>query len=443
MRINQNVMAFNASRNLSSTNVSLGKSLEKLSSGFRINRAGDDAAGLVISQGLRAQISGLRQAGRNAQDGISVVQTAEGALNEVHTMLTRMRDLAVQAANTGSNDLAARQANQAEMVALRTEIDRVAESTKFGSVNLLDGTYAGGPVEIMPATQVGFAVPGVSFYFDGENDVWTNMEPAAVLLIDIAGSGEVTVDVGGIGGSTSDVAVLLQQAMNDALQTAGSPYAGSVTVDGVFSPNADPALATGQFTITVSGLADGETFTLHSGFTGALGEWGLSVDSSDPPSDYTQYWAEYQSLRTSQAAVVESGSGESATFQVGANAGDTVDVSIASMRLTGGASGPMAALWDLDLTTDASAAITAIDDAIAFVSEQRGDLGAIQNRFESMINNLSVTVENLSASESRIRDTDMAAEMVSFTRNQVLQQAGTAMLAQANQVPQTILSLLR
>jgi flagellin len=273
MRINQNVMAFNASRNLSTTNVQLGKSLEKLSSGFRINRAADDAAGLVISQGLRAQISGLKQATRNAQDGISVVQTAEGALNEVHTMLNRMRDLAVQAANVGGNDADARAAAQAEIDALATEITRVSDSTRFGGVNLLDGSYSG-------------------------------------------------------------------------------------------------------------------------------------------------------------------------VFQVGANSGETTAaVTIADLDATG------LAVNALDVTTadgtGQAAAITALDAAIATVSTTRGDLGALQNRFESMINNLSVTTENLAASESRIRDTDMASEMVSFTRNQVLQQAGTAMLAQANQVPQTILSLLR
>ena len=141
MRINQNSMAINAYRNLSTSNMQMGKSLEKLSSGFRINRAADDAAGLVISQNLRSQVSGLRQATRNAQDGISVVQTTEGALNEVHTMLNRMRDLSVQAANSGSNDSNARSAAQAELTALTSEVDRIADSTNFGGVSLLDGSY--------------------------------------------------------------------------------------------------------------------------------------------------------------------------------------------------------------------------------------------------------------------------------------------------------------
>jgi flagellin len=269
MRINQNSMAINAYRSLSANNVALGKSLEKLSSGFRINRAGDDAAGLVISQGLRAQVSGLRQATRNAQDGISVVQTAEGALNEVHTILNRMRDLAVQAANTGSNGSTAVSAAQAEVDQLALEITRISDTTKFGSTALLDGSY------------------------------------------------------------------------------------------------------------------------------------------------------------TAKA------------FQVGAGSGETVSVSITD---TDAAALSVAAL---NLSTGAGAAITALDTAIGTVSSKRGDLGALQNRFESMINNLQVTTENLVASESRIRDTDMAMEMTSFTKNQILSQASTAMLAQANQVPQGVLALLR
>jgi flagellin len=281
MRINNNIAAYNSYRNLTSTGVNLGKSLEKLSSGYRINRAADDAAGLVISQKLRAEITGLKTAVRNVQDGISVVQTAEGALTEVHSMLTRMRELAVQASNTGANDATAVAAAQAEVDALVTEIDHISAETQFAGINLLDGTF------------------GVA-----------------------------------AGGST------------------------------------------GQ-------------------------------------------------------------------FQVSAAAGDTVTVDIAGTDsttltvntvITGGAA---------DLATDPSGAINAIDAAIQTVSVTRGSLGATQNRFESMINNLQVAVENLTASESRIRDADMAQEMITFTKNQILQQAGTAMLAQANQVPQSILRLLQ
>jgi flagellin len=270
MRINQNIMSLNASRTLSATSVQLGKSLEKLSSGSRINRAADDASGLVVSQKLRAQLSGLTQAIRNAQDGVSVVQTAEGSLTEVHSMLTRMRELAVQAANVGGNDADARTAAKTEIDQLASEITRISDTTKFGSTNLLDGSYSG-------------------------------------------------------------------------------------------------------------------------------------------------------------------------DFQVGALAGESINVAVADVDAT--ALGVNALL--VDTAANAATSITAIDAAIDTVSTERQNLGAAQNRFESIVNNLSVTVENLTAAESRVRDTDMAKEMANFTKNQILSQAGTAMLAQANQVPQSVLKLLQ
>jgi len=282
LRINNNIAAQNAYRNLSVTDGQMGKSLEKLSSGFRINRAADDAAGLSISEGLRSQIGGLKVAVRNAQDGISVVQTAEGALTETHSILQRMRDLAVQASSTGSQDTDARTAAQTEFTQLNSELDRIATTTAFGGQQLLDPTTA----------------------YSGTFQVGANTAPA--------------------------------DTINVNLTTAAF---GSVAVSGFDST-------------------------------------GLGV-------------------------------------------------------------------LPLDLVSDASSAITAIDTAIKGVSTARATLGAYQNRFEHTINNLNTAVENLSASESRIRDTDMASEMVSFTRSQILTQAGTSMLAQANQAPQNVLSLLR
>ena len=258
LRINQNIGAQNAYRNLSVTDNQLTKSLEKLSSGFRINRAADDAAGLAISEGLRAQIGGLKVAARNAQDGISVVQTAEGALTEVHSMLQRMNDLAVQYAS-GTQNTASQSALSAEFDALQAEITRIQDNTKFNGVALF------------------------------------------------------------------------------------------------------PATAN-----TVS-------------------------------------------------------------FQVGYDSGDTIDVTLQSV----------------DVSAASITSSNTVQTAITDVSAARASLGAVQNRFEHTINNLNVTIENLSASESRIRDTDMAQEMVSFTRAQILTQAGTAMLAQANQSSQGVLQLLR
>lgn len=395
MRINSNSMAINAYRNLSTTNMSLGKSLEKLSSGFRINRAADDAAGLVISQNLRAQVSGLRQATRNAQDGISVVQTAEGALNEVHTMLNRMRDLSVQAANSGSNDSAARTAAQSEITALTTEIDRIANSTQFGGTTLLDGTYGTSAAKVT--------------LFDADNAI--THAAGDGFTIDINGTGAVAVTLPALAGATgAEVAGVLQGQINSAL-SAGSAaqqaFAGKVQV------KAESVGAGTAITIEVSGLANGQTFALADGTGTPLADMGVGS--------------------------VTAATGTGGQFQIGANATDTLSVSIAAV------SSSTLGINGLDVTTDAgaAAAIAAFDNAISSVSTQRGALGAVQNRFESMINNLQVTTENLVASESRIRDTDMASEMTNFTKSQILSQAGTAMLAQANQVPQSILSLLR
>jgi flagellin len=399
MRINQNVMAANANRNLSNTNIQLGKSLEKLSSGFRINRAADDAAGLVISQGLRAQTSGLRQATRNAQDGISVVQTAEGSLNEVHTMLTRMRDLAVQSANSGANDSAARGAAQTEISALATEISRVSTSARFGGVNLLDGTYGVGAT-----TEVGAAVATA-----GGDDFAALAAGSFTIAID--GTAAVNVDTVGFAGTTAEVAAQITAEINDQLAAAGNIHAGKAQVTGVYNAVDDES----TFTISVTGLESGGDFTTVETGVGSLTALGITAG-------------------TSTAAV-----GTGGTFQIGANAGEVVSLNI------GNTSAGTLGVGSLDVTTDAgsAAAITLLDTAISSVSTTRGELGALQNRFESMITNLQVTTENLAASESRIRDTDMAAEMVTFTKNNVLLQAGTAMLAQANQVPQSILSLLR
>jgi flagellin len=297
LRINQNIAAMNSYRNLSNTDNQMSKSLEKLSSGFRINRAADDAAGLAISEGLRSQVGGLKVAVRNAQDGISVVQTAEGALNESHSILQRMRDLSVQASNDGGLNANAKTAIQKEVTELASELTRIADTTKFNGKELLKGDYAG-------AFQVGANV--------GEQI-------------------SVTVNSG----------------------AAGSGF---------------DATDLGVGTLNVSGA-------------------GTAAVADDPAT-----------TTVNEAVPARSG---------------------------------------------AEVAITAIDAAIEKVSTARADLGAKQNRFDHTINNLNVTVENLSASESRIRDADMAQEMMQFTRNQILSQAGTSMLAQANQGSQGVLSLLR
>ena len=399
MRINQNIMAANASRNLTSTNGMMSKNLEKLASGLRINRAADDAAGLVVSQNLRAQVTGLRQASRNAQDGISVVQTAEGALNEVHTMLNRMRDLTIQAANTGGNDAAARTAAQAEISQLSTEINRISSTTKFGATSLLGGTFG-----VAAANKTGFLT---------SNSI--TLTAGNTFTININGLGAVTVALTAQTAVTgAQAAGVISGAINTAL--AASAITANRALSGQVSMTATPEGSGVALTMRVGGLTNGQTFTVADGTVGALASFGFTAAST-----------------TTAAA------GTGGTFQVGANSGDTINLVIQGVSTTS------LAITGINVTTDAgaAAALTALDTAISSVSSNRGTLGAVQNRFESMINNLSVTTENLMASEGRIRDLDMASEMVSVTKNQVLQQAGTAMLGQANQIPQSILSLLR
>lgn len=397
MRINQNSMAINAYRNLSTNNMSLGKSLEKLSSGFRINRAADDAAGLVISQNLRSQVSGLRQATRNAQDGISVVQTAEGALNEVHTILGRMRDLSVQAANTGTNDADARNAAQAEINALTAEVNRISDKTAFGGQNLLDGSYG--------------KTAGTLSAFDADGSVTV----AAADTIDVTvtgGSGTVSVALSAGTFTGANAAASIESAIKSALIGTG---------------DAVDAAAANNVSVSFEAIGAGGAFTVSNGSAAAI---TIADGTGTPLADNTL---------AGLAGAVGAATGTGGTFQIGANSGDTVTVGIADMDAT------TLGVGALDVTSEAgsAAAITALDTAIQTVSTTRGDLGALQNRFESMINNLQVTTENLVASESRIRDTDMAAEMTNFTKSQILSQASTAMLAQANQVPQSVLSLLR
>src|SRR4051812_21545045 len=406
MRINQNIMAFNAYRNLNVTNEMLGKSLEKLSSGYRINRAADDASGLVISQGLRSQVSGLRQATRNAQDGVSVVQTAEGALTEVHSMLNRIRDLIVQSANTASSDSNARQAAQNEIVQLRSEIDRIGQTTTFGSQTLLNGSF-GAQQALLTGTKV-VGATGLSI----------GASYTIILAFDkgLTTSYSASVELGAVSYATA-------ASWQTALQAA---------ISGELSANV--TTVTAMFTVNVRDLGGGawQTEILRNSSASSSNITVTSIGTSVP-------------FFSSVSVVMSNPSG--GVFQVGANvtATNQIRVSINDIRITGGTNGSFTALSGIDVTdtTSHTTAQTLIDAAVNAVSTLRGQLGAAQNRFESTISNLQVTTENLSASESRIRDTDMALEMVTFTRHQIMLQAGTAMLAQANAAPQTVLRLLQ
>lgn len=359
MIINHNLNAMNAQRLMSSNTSAAGKSMEKLSSGLRINRAGDDAAGLAISEKMRGQIRGLDQASRNAQDGISLIQTAEGALNETHSILQRMRELSVQSSNDTNNDND-RAEIQKEVVQLKAEIDRISTDTEFNTKKLLNGNL-GGSVNQAAASTTVLSKTGVS-------NVATTGAKAGTYAI-TAASGNLTMTSGGVSQTISNA--------NGAQELNFSKFGITIKTNGGYTADA----ATGNVVIT----------------TGA------------------------------------------ATFHIGANENQNIQLSIKDMSTTG------LAVNGVDVSTQAGAnsAITTVQTAIDSVSSERAKLGAYQNRLEHTIANLNTSSENLSASESRVRDVDMAKEMMNFSKNNILSQAAQAMLAQANQQPQGVLQLLR
>ncbi|SEJ56468.1 flagellin N-terminal helical domain-containing protein [Demequina mangrovi] len=382
LTVNNNVAALNAYRNLSNTQNDLGKSLEKLSSGLRINRAADDAAGLAISEGLRSQIGGLTVAARNAQDGISVVQTAEGALTEVHSILQRLRDLGVQAAND-SNNVDARDAIATEANSLVEELGRIADSTNFNGTDLLNGS-----------------------------------------------AGILNFQVGAGSGADSQIAVDLSSAnIADVATALGAGTPGST---GASFNVATGSLAAGaySFTSTKTGQTTDVTVSLASAPTSVQ-------DLADQLAADANFSANFT------VSVVKDADGIATGISVESLDGGTVSTADPGAGITGGAAG--ATLGSLDFSSSALAqqSIKSIDEQIKNVSEARANLGAYQNRLEHTIKNVNVAIENLTASESRIRDTDMASEMVNYTSANILSQAGTAMLAQAKSLPQGVLQLLQ
>jgi flagellin len=394
LRINQNITAMNAYRNLSVTDGQMSKSLEKLSSGFRINRAADDAAGLAISENLRSQVGGLKVAVRNTQDGVSVVQTAEGALTETHSILQRMRDLAVQASNDGGLDANAKSNIQSEMGQLKDELTRISDTTKFNGTKLLDGNYTG-------TFQVGA----------NEGETIKVSVGAPNKGMDAAGLGLSGVDVTGNSGLTAGYTAAVGGTSGAVQTTSGADFATDATN--------------------------------NSKLTGTLSVGGKSIDLAKVAvADATAGWADGGTNEAALQTAIDAALG-AGKVTVGDDGSGNLTFTGADPGAT--ATGAEVAAADVVFKpqSGASAAISLIDTAIQTVSTTRANLGAVQNRFEHTVNNLNVAVENLSASESRIRDTDMASEMVNFTRSQILSQAGTAMLAQANQASQGVLRLLQ
>jgi len=484
LRINQNITALNAHRNLSQTDSALSKSLEKLSSGLRINRAADDAAGLAISEKMRTQVRGLAQATRNAQDGISLIQTAEGALNEAHSILQRMRQLSIQAAND-TNTPEDRAQIQQEIDQLIAELDRIGNTTEFNTKKLLDGTAGyetsaqngtavGGEITVNGATYAATSVvsaddlqalvtniaPGadteagvytVSITTNASQAVLGDAASAAASIaaatagalvingvsVDIAEGdtlADVVLKVNNVSGQTGVVAA--EGGSNSGLLLTTEEYGSGATIN----------VAGSNDLLTALGLTTGAEQVLSAAGTDIVGEIngeaavgvgatftggnGLSI-TIDPAK------LELGSAGSLDFSAVVDTSGL-VTLHIGANKDQTMDVYFNDMRAEAlGVEGLQ--VTDKNLAEEA---IATLDTAINQVSTERSRLGAYQNRLEHTIANLGVAKENLSAAESRIRDVDMAEEMMEFTRSQILLQAGTAMLAQANLLPQSVLQLL-
>ena len=488
MVVQHNMQAANANRMLNVTTSAQSKSTEKLSSGYRINRAADDAAGLTISEKMRKQIKGLDRASTNAEDGVSAVQTAEGALTEVHSMLQRMNELATQSAN-GTNSSTDRKAIQDEIDQLTTEIDRVSETTKFNETYLLKGdgaekehnvnahdagldgvtlTDKGDTVDVtLKELKAGdkISIAGKNYTIGGEAADVTKMLGADGANIDTK-HGDVTVngtiykwydaiaaDATGTGNkgteagwyskdpktlnnTTAETKAEFKDAAKFAAVKGATISVGSKSVTTIDDTKAD-GIDDNDSTVITAGKAY-QLQTAEIVKASSIGtDTAAEVNGTNKNDNYTTAAATF----TLKKGTVSYKDGLSFNLHVGADADMTnkITVNIDSMNAAGlGVKGIKA-----DTEQDATYAIDAIADAISTVSSQRSALGAVQNRLEHTINNLDNVVENTTSAESRIRDTDMAEEMVNYSKNNILAQAGQSMLAQANQSNQGVLSLLQ
>ena len=491
--INTNINSMTAQRNLSTSQSSLATSMQRLSSGLRINSAKDDAAGLAISDRMTSQIRGLNQAARNANDAISLSQTAEGALSGISDNLQRMRELAVQAAN-GTNTATDRASIQNEVSQLAQEINRVAGNTQFNGQNLLDGTLTGASFQVgANANQtIGFSIGSAKASDLGSNRVSTTTGTG--IQTAQLGTAAGTAPVNGFTGDTLTIAGNGTTASTSALAAGTSAKAVAAAVNGLTSQTGVTATAT--TTATLSGVTAGAiSFKLTAGNSTAV-TISATVSSASDLSAIAQAVNAQSSVTNVTATADKSGnlvftdnagndiklqnlSGAAAgltgatlkgadaaatavTLAAAAAAGDaatvggqvsfdsasgfTVSASTGTTLLSAasvGSSLSSVAAIDVSTAAGATSALSTIDGALSSISSSRASLGAVQNRFSSTVSNLQSSSENLSASRSRIQDADFAAETANLSRSQILQQAGTAMVAQANQLPQGVLALLR
>jgi len=415
MRVNSNIAALNTLNQLTKNEKSTNNSLAKLSSGLRINSAADDAAGLAISEKMKGQIRGLDTASSNSEDGISMVQTAEGALSETESILQRMRELAVQSSSDTNTD-EDRDNIQDELSQLVDEIDRISQTTQFNTKNLLDGSMSGvvasDSANILTNTALDSATTGATLLTGLEDDNGDSLGIAAGDTIKVSWTVNGELNTASLTvGATDDLDALM------ATVTSGTAAVDTAAGD-----------TQGDVAVTTTGL----------GYDNAIGAISFEVSDADGEvnSEASAALSAFSETTAAKEAKTEDGR---AVLQIGANSGQTMKVSISDM----GANALGIADLDVSSQESASIAVSVIDEATAKVSSQRSYLGAVQNRLDHTINNLDTASENLSSAQSQIADVDMAAEMMEYTKNNVLSQAATAMLAQANQKPQNVLSLLQ
>ncbi|TDB38586.1 MAG: flagellin [Deltaproteobacteria bacterium] len=487
--VNTNISSLTAQRNLTGSGKLLSQSLQRLSSGLRINSAKDDTAGLAISTRMSAQVRGLNQAARNANDGISLAQTAEGAMGEITNNLQRIRELAIQSANS-TNTATDRASLDAESTQLIAEITRVATQTQFNGLGLLDGTFTSKAFQVgananqtitidrianAQATALGSNTLTGAGTIIGAGGVGATKAAAADLtggnLVAIESDLTITTLNGGTTSAISYAALADAKAIATAINNAGAGV--GVTATATNTASIGTLGSAGDITMTLNGSAISATVADTTDLTALMG----AINGAQAATGVT---ATFTSSTSKAALTLTTADGRDISVLDFTNTGATKTVNFSGVVLTGGAAtdssiksgvislastkgaitlananldvfstatqqSAFSAVANLSLTTDtgAQAAIAVVDAALGQISSSRGNLGAIQNRFESTISNLMNVSENISAAQSRIVDADFAAETASLTKAQILQQAGLAMLSQANQVPQAALTLLQ
>jgi len=423
MVINTNIAALNTYNQMSKNEKALSTSLQKLSSGSRINGAADDPSGLAISQKMTTQINGLNTATSNAQNGISLVQTADGALSETQSILQNMSELAVQSAND-TNTVQDRTNTQSEITQLQSEIDRISNTTQFNTKNLIDGSMSGAVTQAADNVSTSAVLDSGNAPITDTTATLDSLQDSSGNSIGIADGDTVTMTYN-VGGKT-----VTNQLTVSAGTTALSDLGNLLTSDGLGGGTQYGTLgvnANGQMQVTAT----------NGGKLGAIN--GLTLTVADSTGTVKAAASNALSSFTETTAATDLHADGSDTFQVGANANQTVKLQINDMSsLALGVSGV-----DVTTQTGANSAITAVNNAIQKVSSQRANLGAVQDRLNDTINNLTTESQNMTAASSQITDVDMAQEMMQYTKENILDQASQAMLAQANQLPQGALQLLK